>query len=132
MRAPKRKRPRRRVILAPDARPDASIARRARYVGSPEHKDAPSFAGAPRRRADASICDRRFLGQQAKLTRWLRKAIQSGSVGAPIEGEFPRYVWFKEGGNVYEGRLVNRTSGEYKGFKLRPDEWPSGLSDIYG
>lgn len=131
MRAPKRKRPRRRDILSPEMRPAASVARHARFVGSAEHKDAPSFAGAARPRADASICDRRFLDEQSKLTRWLRKAIRLGSVGAPIEGGFPRYVWYKDGQDVYEGRLVNRSSGEYKGYKLQRDEWPAGLSDFY-
>jgi len=32
---------------------------------------------------------------------------------------------------VYEARLVNRTSGEYKGYKLRREEWPDGLGDLY-
>jgi hypothetical protein len=71
------------------------------------------------------------MNQQGKLTRWLRKAIRLGAVGAPIEGSFPRYVWYKDGDQVYEGRLVNRTSGEYKGYQLRREEWPDGLGDLY-
>lgn len=85
----------------------------------------------PRPRSDASICDPQLSGEQTKLTRWLREAIRRGAVGAPIEGRFPRYVWFKEGQLVYEGRLVNRGNGEYKGYQLAADEWPQGLEELY-
>lgn len=103
------------------------MAARASYVGSPEHKDTPSFAGQPRPRADASICDRGLAKNQALVTRWLRKAIRLGSVGALWEGDFPRYVWHKEGDVVFEGRLVNQASGQYKGYPLNPEEWPQDL-----
>jgi len=85
----------------------------------------------PRPRADASICDRRFLGLQDQLTRWLQEAIRKGAVGGPMEGDFPRYVWFRDGDVVYEGRLVNRGNGAYKGWRLTKEEWPRGLDDLY-
>jgi len=132
MRAPKKKRPRRRAVLANSQRPDRATVERARYIGSPEHKTAPSFAGAPRPRADASICDPRFLDQQDRLTEWLREALRSGAVGGPVEGDFPRYVWYRDGDTVYEGRLVNRGNGEYKGYPLEPDEWPRGWDESDG
>ena len=59
-------------------------------VGSPEHKDAPSFAGHPRPRADASICDPAFAERQHELMRWLRQAIRAGSVSEYAENGFPR------------------------------------------
>ncbi len=97
-----------------------------RYVGSPEHKDAPSFAGRPRPRADASVCDRSFAGRQDEVTGWLREAVRSGATGEWI-GQFPKYVWHQIGEAIYEARLVNAGNGEYKGYELQADERPSGL-----
>ena len=62
---------------------------------------------------------------------WLRSAIRRGATGAPWEGGFPRYVWYQEGGTVFEGRLVNREAGSYKGYPLNEDEWPDGIEKIY-
>ena len=28
-------------------------------------------------------------------------------------------------------RLVNRETGEYKGYPLEQDEWPDGIAEIY-
>mgnify|MGYP006915952220 FL=1 len=36
-----------------------------------------------------------------------------------------------DGDVVYEGRLINRTLGEYKGYPLASDEWPKGIEDLY-
>ncbi len=102
------------------------VSHDAHYVGSPEHKERPSFAGWSRPRADASICDP-SVGSPGQLTEWLRAAIRNGNVGAPWEGRFPRYVWHRIGETVYEARLVNRESGEYKGHALRPEQWPPEL-----
>ena len=96
------------------------------YVGSPEHKDTPSFAGPPRPRGDASICPREYRDEKL-ITRWLRAAICDGSTGAPWNGDFPRYVWHKENDTVFEARLVSRGNGTYKGYPLDDDEWPPHL-----
>ena len=32
---------------------------------------------------------------------------------------------------VFEGRLVNRETGEYKGYPLDRDEWPRGVEETY-
>ena len=126
MRAPKRRRPLVRAMGPPAGKDLEAVARKASYVGSPEHKDTPSFAGQPRPRADAAICDRSLAGKQAQVTKWLRKAIRCGFVNAFWEGEFPRYVWHKEGDIVFEARLVNQGTGQYKGYPLNPEEWPVG------
>jgi len=134
MRAPKRRKPliRRLAEWQPNERAQlAGLAKKVRYIGSPEHKDTPFFAGPPRPRADASICPRELAEDREKIEGWLRKAMELGTVGELREGEFPRYVWFKEGDTVYEGRLSNRELGEYKGYPLEPDEWPSGIEQIY-
>lgn len=132
MRAPRRRRPRRRVVIPPPPDTDLEIlASRVRYVGSPEHKDAPSFAGWPRPRADATLCDPTLAQHQAQLTEWLREAIRQGHLGAPWEGDFPRYAWYRHHETVYEARLVNRGNGEYKGYPLTRAEWPDGLTQGY-
>lgn len=128
MRAPKRRREQVRKRCTVDQSVDlAEVAGGARYVGSPEHKDTPSFAGRPRPRADATICDSQFADMQEELTEWIRTNIRAGNVGEPWEGRFPRYVWCSRNGEVYEGRLINRGNGDYKGYKLAPDEWPEGI-----
>jgi hypothetical protein len=128
MRAPRRRHPINRAVVVPgDGVNLNELAAYAKYVGSSEHKDAPSFAGEPKPRADAAICDRSLGTKQTLMTRWLRAAIRRGFCGAHWEGRFPRYVWFKEGQTVYEGRLVNREAGWYKGYPLNRDEWPQGI-----
>lgn len=128
MRAPKRKHPLIRTIATP---PDGvildKIADGAAYIGSSEHKSHPSFAGPPNLRRDASRCDPAFAGRQDDLTEWIRESIREGRTGAPWEDRYPRYVWRREGDIVYEGRLVNRVNGEYKGYPLEPGEGPEGI-----
>ena len=70
--------------------------------------------------------------ERERLCGWLREAIRLGAVGQFWEGEFPRLVWYKHEQIVFEGRLVNRTQGTYKGYPLARDEWPHGIESIYG
>jgi hypothetical protein len=105
----------------------ADLADRVSYVGSSEHKSYPSFAGLPKLRADASKCDPSFADPD-ELTKWLRTSIAAGRIGAPWEGDFPRYVWYPHDEVMYEARLVNQELGQYKGYPLQADEWPEGLS----
>lgn len=130
MRTPSRRRkaPARRFGQPPNGVDLDAIASRAHYVGSPEHKDAPSFAGQPRPRADATICDRSFSGRLDDINRWLKAAIRAGQFSAYWDhGHFPRYVWHREGDVVFEARVVNAGSGAYKGFDLTRDEWPENF-----
>ena len=52
-------------------------------------------------------------------------------MGAPWDGEFPRYVWYKRDNTVFEARLINRVNGSYKGYPLDKDEWPNGIEQVY-
>lgn len=117
------------MFAPPDINLD-EVASRVSYVGSPEHKDFPSFAGQPRPRGDASLCPRE-IRDAAVVTEWLRSAIRRGSTGAPWERGFPRYAWHKEAGTVFEARLVNSGDGSYKGYPLNEDEWPPGIGEKY-
>ena len=130
MRAPQRKRPIRRELNVPVDTDLAGTAEQVSYVGSPEHKDFPGFWGQPRPRRDASLCPRWIKDRQV-VEEWLRSAIRRGAVGAPWEGGFPRYAWHMEGDIVFEGRLINKGLGEYKGYPLDRDEWPRGIEDMH-
>lgn len=127
MRAPQRKRPLRREIHVPPNTDLGNVADNAKYIGSPEHRrDRRSFAGPSALRLDASQCPPE-INDRRMVTGWLRDSIREGTVGGMWEGKFPRYVWHREGDTIYEGRLTNRISGEYKGYPLSPAEWPSGI-----
>lgn len=128
MRTPKRRREQIRKVSVPAQTIDLTVvASGVKYVGSPEHKDTPSFAGRLRPRANAAICDPQFVGRQDELTELIRANILAGNVGGLWEGGFPRFVWCRYGEDIYEARLTNQGNGEYKGFKLEPGEEPEGL-----
>lgn len=125
MRAPKRRRPlRRERVELPVGTDVGKLAGRVSYVGSPEHKDFPSFAGAPYLRTDASRCDP-GLRDPGELAEWVREGLLAGDIGGPIEGDFPRYVWARRDGQPYEARLSNSGLGQYKGYPITEDEWSS-------
>jgi hypothetical protein len=115
---------RRERIQAPDPAAFVEAIEAARYVGSPEHKTFPSFAGPPVPRADASKCDPDLADPQ-ELSDWLRAAMRAGNIGGPWEQNYPRYVWHSQGGDFFEGRLTNATQGEYKGYPLSEAEFRS-------
>lgn len=128
MRSPSRKRPMgHEIVDAPVGVDLHELAQRVRYIGSSEHKAFPSFAGPPKLRADATRCDP-ALTDPAAITSWLRAGLQAGHIGAPWEGQFPRYVWHRVDGVCYEGRLVNRDAGEYKGYEIGISEFPEAMS----
>ena len=130
MRATRRRRPRKRRFCVPPGTDLDVLADRVTYVGSPEHKDLPTFAGRPRLRGDASRCPREITDREI-VSGWLRSSIRRGATGAPWEGGFPRYVWYQSGSTMFEARLVNREAGSYKGYPLSEDEWPDGIEAIY-
>ena len=126
MRAPSRKRPPRRTRSDPPTRTNlAELAERVSYIGSPEHKSFPSFAGPPKLRGDASKCDPTL--DVETITGWLRAGVVAGQVGAPWKGDFPQYVWLRTEEACYEARLINQGLGQYKGWALADDEVPGWL-----
>lgn len=100
------------------------MASQVRYVGSPEHKDHPSEAGAPRLRSDASKCDPALTKDLARNTRALQEGILSECVSEDFEEGFPKYVWSWLDGSVYEARHIRGPQGTYKGYKLSDEELP--------
>jgi hypothetical protein len=77
-------------------------------------------------RADATKCDPQ-LTDAGEITSWLRAGIAAEHIAGPWEGDFPRYVWCRVEDRCYEGRLVNREAGLYKGWLLAKSEWPDGV-----
>ncbi|WP_284536456.1 hypothetical protein [Nocardioides sp. T2.26MG-1] len=128
MRTPKRKRqlPRKPALgVPPESLERCALA--VTYVGSPEHKSMPSFAGPPKLRSDASRCPT-DLKDAAEITSWLAAAIRAGLVSDdPGSDGFPKYVWTFKRGTWFEARLVNATQGTYKGYPLADDEVTGGL-----
>lgn len=129
VRANRRRRPQRRVIAAPP--PDADVAHaasNARYTGSPEHKSYPSPAGPPRlRHNDATPCPP-DLRDFDVLTGWVRNGIRAGQTDGTWEDGYPRYVWLVVDGECWEARHTRAGPGQYKGYKLEPEQCPKGLS----
>jgi hypothetical protein len=116
-----------RLGSAPEGTDVEAVAAQAVYVGSPEHKSTPSFAGQPRPRADATICDPAFHDRQADLQQWLRNAIRNRQFNDYWEKGFPRYVWSRVGDTVFIARHTG--NGQYKGWQLEDqDEGPEGLA----
>lgn len=127
VRAPKRKRPLPRRVEDPPSNVDVdAAASAAEYVGSPEHKSFPSFAGPPKLRADATKCPP-SLSDASQLTEWLQRAISSRQTSGRWDGGFPRYAWLEVEGIVYEARQLGPGSAQYKGYPLIPEERPRGL-----
>ena len=118
--------PKARKVVAPPHGVDlAEVAESCRYVGSPYHKDRPSFAGTShRRRPDANICPPDLANSRDRVERWLQDAVRAGQVGKWEHG-FPRYVWHREGDTVFEAR--HGSSGEYHGYPLAPTQRVRGL-----
>jgi hypothetical protein len=125
MKRPNRKRCQRHGRTLPPLNVDlATIAEEVQYVGSPEHKLTPSFAGRPAPRSDASICDPSLANQRDLVQTWLRDGVRQGNCGGPWEGRFPRYVWRKANQEAHEARLTNRLTGQYKGYPIGIEECP--------
>lgn len=101
-----------------------AIALKASYIGSPEHKSGPSFAGHPSPRRDASICNDALHDKRAEVQQWLKNAIRAGNLSAHLEQGYPRYVWHCVGEQYYEARLTNPGAGQYKGYPVKKSECP--------
>lgn len=55
------------------------------------------------------------------------EAVRDGSVSALFDGDYPRYVWKRVEGRVYEARLSNSGLGQYKGYPIEDHEAPGWL-----
>jgi hypothetical protein len=126
MRTTKRHRPLKREQLRADTQVDLdAMAEKVSYVPSSEYKDYLTVAGPGKLRSDASACPRGL--DFGTVLGWLRAAIRARHVSADFEGDFPRYVWARVEGRVYEARLSNSGLGAYKGYPIHGHESPEWL-----
>lgn len=126
MRAPKRRRPRNGARLVPGVQTDlVGMSQTVSYVISTEHKDYMTSAGPGNLRSDASACPRGV--KREEVENWLKEAVRDGSVSALFDGDYPRYVWKRVEGRVYEARLSNSGLGQYKGYPIEDHEAPGWL-----
>ena len=103
-----------------------ALAKRARYVGSCEHKKKRSWLGLPKagsRRRKTTICELVEDEDKCKATTWVRSAIRSKQCKF-VRGDkdFPKHVWYKNDGQTWYGRCTNSVSGEYKGWSISEEE----------
>lgn len=105
-----------------------ALIARAEYIGSPEHKTRPfgQFSAGKLRASSASKCPN-DLADPEQLTQWLRQALRDGDMGGEWEENYPHFVWIRRDDRRYEGRLVNKSLGQYKGYPLDDDEEPLWL-----
>jgi hypothetical protein len=126
MRTTKRRRPLKRDRLGTGTEVDLDVmAEKVSYVLTPEHKDYLTAAGPGKLRSDASACPRDLDFDE--VLDWLQKAIRARHISADFEGNFPRYVWSRVEGRVYEARLSNSGLGAYKGYPIHSHESPDWL-----
>lgn len=126
MRAPKRRRPRKDQRFTPARAGELEeLSRHVSYLPSAEHKDYLTTAGPGRLRSDATPCPRGL--ERGEAETWLKAALARGDASADTDGGFPRYVWTRIGGFVYEARLSNSGLGQYKGYPIRDYEAPGWL-----
>lgn len=80
----------------------------------------------PRLRAKpASVCPKVWGDKQA--TDALRLAITQGYVSEAWEDGFPRYVWHRDSGVIYEARHTRGPIGTFHAYPIEPVQAPAGL-----
>ena len=112
-----------------------TVAERAVYVGSPEHKDKRWWGGLPEARQlrggrvgrhgkqTTTVCPLTSPEDRNRATGWLRSAIRAGQYRfVETDQDFPKKVWCHESGQAWFGLCVNTKSGEYKGWPIDEDE----------
>jgi len=131
MRKPQHSRNKARRIAPLEGVKYAALASRAKFKGSPVHKSVHTWLGNPQLipRSNRSICPEHWRSKDDRkmLEEHLQTALAAGQVSAYHEGEFPKQVWCIIDGQAFEGFLINRELGEYKGYPLDAEEWPPGL-----
>ena len=69
-----------------------------------------------RLRSDASECPPELSRDLDDNTERLRHAIRAGAVGADFEDGFPKYVWVRVNGRLWEARHIRGPAGTYKAY----------------
>jgi hypothetical protein len=110
--------------------PDPDYLRRAanaaRYEPSRYHCPGPNGQRPVRRSRPASPCPRDWSVREA--TEALKRAVNAGYVSEQRNGDFPRYVWYRDELDVfYEARSELRTPDRFHAYPIESIELPRGL-----
>ncbi len=120
-------------ISCPGHRPAVWHAARNRHRRGVSRQPAAGFVTGTNFVIDGGLTQR-VHGRAARGlgTKWPQEpCLRSWATGAPWEEIFARYVWYKDGDKVFEGRLVKRSSGSYQGYLLDSREWPKDIEELY-
>lgn len=113
----------------------ASLAARASYVGSKEHKGQRWWGGLPgvhygidgkpsrQKREKTTICDLVTEEDRERATEWVRAAIEDSQFTF-LEGDqdFPKHIWYQAEARGWFGFCINSAAGHYKGWPMEEDE----------
>lgn len=129
------KRPRQRAMRVLSAAERRTVAARARYSGSAEHKVQRWWGGLPEARQlpggrigrqnkqTTTVCPLTTAQDRDRATQWIRSAIMEAQYRFyESDQEFPKKVWYEADGQTWIGYCVNRTTGEYKGWPIDDGE----------
>jgi hypothetical protein len=100
-------------------------ARAAIYVASPYHCGEDG-KGLAKRRKLATPCPRRWNKSEAEKA--LRGSILAGRVSEKWDGEFPRFVWYRDDDDtIYEARCEVASPGRYHAYPIENRQVPRGV-----
>jgi hypothetical protein len=103
------------------------LLEKVNYCPNQKHKNYPIKGQKPYFDADSAKCPNNI--NVIDVEKWLKEAVKIGAISA-LRGDFPKCIWFKKDGIVYEAKQTNSKTGEYHGFPLEEYEWPHGI-DLY-
>jgi hypothetical protein len=116
---------RKRIDPSPDRARLQAATQTAIYRSSDYHCRGAKGQPPKRRTSPTSICPRAWRDREA--TDALRKALLKGHTSDVWDGEFPRYVWHKEGEVVYEARHTRGPVGCFHAYPIESFQIPSGF-----
>lgn len=97
------------------------VAEACSYSGSGYHRTMPGRYGPPRAKPRGTKCPEHLQRRPDEVQSLLREAIRAGHHSA-FDGSFPRRVWRRIGGSIFEARQGSAGSGEYHGYPLTPEQ----------
>lgn len=125
-------RPPRQIPQRPDlsAQERAELAAKARYDGSPEHKNLRWWGGLPQGgrprpyKQKTTICPLVTEDERNLAEEWVQKAISRGDFRfSEGDKDFPKHIWYCADGKGWFGLCINSASGSYKGWPMDEDEY---------
>jgi len=70
-----------------------------------------------------TVCPLTTAQDRNRATQWIRNAIADGKYRLDERCmDYPKNVWYEAEGQIWQGRCINRQSGEYKGWPISETE----------